>query len=224
MPVGAGLFGVGLGALGGLLARKPPGFKAEKYGLQGLWSPERQQGYAGASLDYLQRVGTGQEKGISRGELSGLTGPGRLHIAQQARRGMMQLGEASLASGQGARGGALGQNILGMQRQALDATRGLEGGAVNFALQQRAADRDRALQANEIGFRAMGAERGLQSDLARLSHESQVARSKVATGLRGAVLGAAAGMGSAMPGYQESSGGQGSWRDFFFGNPFEKRA
>jgi hypothetical protein len=160
-----------LGALGGAMQKKPGAFDPNKYGLGGLYGDTaEQQGIAGDFMGHLRKVGSGQEQGISQGELGQMTRQGKGMIQQQAQTDLARLGEAALATGQGGRSGALGQNIASVNRNALNATRGLGGDALNYALQQRGADRDRAVRAGQTGLAALGQERGLQAQLAKLQY------------------------------------------------------
>jgi len=187
-----------IGGIGAASQKKPKQYDPKQYGLGPLWDFDRQSAFANSALDYLQNVATGGEKGLTQGEMSQMTAPGRAHLRQGLNQALMQMGEGSLARGLGARGGQHPQNVLAANRQFLDAMRGLETNTVNYALQQRGQDRDRALRANQIGFGAIGNERALQADQARMQYGVENARHQMGGPFRRFLQGAAAGAGMGM--------------------------
>ncbi len=200
-PLATMLAGAGLGAVAGASQKKPLTFDREREGLGADFSPERRKSFLNPALDYLQKVATGQQVGISQGEATRLGAGARGRLGAQDRAQKMNLAEQAIAGGAGPRGGATQAAMAQVGRGTIGAQRGIDQGILNYVLQQRGQDRNRALRAGSMGAGILGRDKALDAQLAAKQFDTENKRHQFGSAWRRGIQGAAAGAGSSMGGF-----------------------
>jgi hypothetical protein len=158
------------------MQRKPLAWDDAKYGTQQLWSNQRAGQSSGIALDHLDKVGAGKEIGVSAQEMARLTAGQRARLTATNQGQKAAATERAIATGNAGRGGMLEASMTTLDDALLGQQRGLEADSTNFALQQRASDRDRAVSANQIALNANLTQRNQNAELAKLRYGIDSAR------------------------------------------------